>query len=31
VALHVTHGYDNMTGIGAPNSGFVGSLVAAAK
>lgn len=31
LSLHVTHGYDNMTGIGAPNSGFVGSLVAAAK
>jgi subtilase family serine protease len=31
VALHATNGYDNMTGIGAPNSGFVGSLVAAAK
>jgi subtilase family serine protease len=31
MALHVTRGYDNMTGIGAPNSGFVGSLVATAK
>jgi hypothetical protein len=31
MSLHVTGGYDNMTGLGAPNSGFVGSLVAAAK
>ena len=31
MALHVTRGYDNMTGIGSPNSGLVGSLVAAAK
>ena len=26
VALHATGGYDNMTGLGAPNAGFVGAL-----
>ncbi len=31
MSLHVTPGYDNMTGIGTPNSGFIGSLIAAAK
>ncbi len=31
VALHVTPGYDNMTGLGAPNSGFVPALAASAK
>ncbi len=31
VALHVTPGYDNMTGLGAPNSGFVAALAASAK
>jgi subtilase family serine protease len=28
---HVTRGYDNMTGLGAPATGFVPALVAAAK
>ena len=30
VALNATSGYDNMTGLGAPNSGFVNQLVKAA-
>ena len=30
VALNATAGYDNMTGLGAPNSGFVNQLVKAA-
>ena len=28
---HVTRGYDNMTGIGAPSSGFITALVTAAR
>ncbi|MGI8715496.1 MAG: S53 family peptidase [Solirubrobacteraceae bacterium] len=31
LSQHVTSGYDNMTGLGAPNSGFLPALVAAAK